>query len=56
MTIEPLTRAELRDLKEDREHRAQIASEAEVDRDMPELDGDDRWKEVMRRLQNNMPD
>jgi hypothetical protein len=54
--IEPLTRAELSDLAEDRDHRAQIAAEAEVDRDMPWLDGEARYREVMRRLQNNMAD
>lgn len=48
---EPLTRQEFRDLKEEREHLAQLAAEAEVDRDMPELDGEARYREVMRRLE-----
>lgn len=52
---ETLTRQELRDLKEDREHLAQLAAEAEIDRDMPELDGDARYREVMRRMQVRLP-
>jgi hypothetical protein len=51
-----ITRQEARDLKEDHEHNDQIAMEAEVDRDMPWLDGEARYREVMRRLQNNMTD
>jgi hypothetical protein len=49
--IDPITRQELRDLKEDREHLAQLAAEAEVDRDMPWLDGEARYRKVMRRLE-----
>lgn len=52
----PLTRQELRDLKEEREHLAQLAAEAEVDRDMSELDGEPRYREVMRRLKSYSED
>lgn len=52
---DPITRQELRDLKEDREHLAQLAAEAEVDRDMPDIDGEARYREVMRRMQANLP-
>lgn len=51
---EPLTRQELCDLKEEREHLAQLAAEAEVDRDMPDLDGEARYREVMRRMQKSL--
>ncbi len=50
MSDEPFTRAELDDLAEERHHSAQLEVEAEIDRDMPELDGEERWQEILRRM------
>ena len=51
-----LTRQELRDLKQEHDDELYFAAEEEVDRDMPELDGEARYREVMRRLHADLPD
>lgn len=47
---ESFTGQELRDLKEERDDELYFAAENEVDRDMPELDGEARYQEIMKRI------